>query len=79
VTHPPIPVLDVLDVAIDAALGGSFGYLHIPKDGYLNVTWLTKKECYRITIDVTAGHPLSDMSEAFNAETLRKLRELLAA
>jgi hypothetical protein len=76
---PPVPIMTVLDVAIDAVLGGSFSYLHIPKDGYLNATWLTKRECYRITIDVTAGHPLdADTAVAFNAESLRKLRELAA-
>ncbi len=77
-SNAPIPIMTVLDVGIDALLGGSFGYLHIPPGGYLNVTWLTKKECYRVTIDVTAGHPLSTVAEQFNAESLRRLKELAA-
>jgi hypothetical protein len=78
-SEPAIPITSVLDAGIDAVLGGSFGYLRIPAGGYLNVTWLSKKECYRLTIDVTAGHPLSEEASAsFNAETLRRLKELAA-
>jgi hypothetical protein len=63
----------VLDRAIDAVLGGTYGWLRVPAGGYLNVTWLSKKECYRVTIDVTAGHPLNDDAPAFNAETRAKI------
>ena len=73
---PPIPILTVLHVGRDALLGGSCGWLHIPKDGYLNVMWLTKKECYRVTYDVTAGHPLNDAYAAFNAVTFEQLKAL---
>ena len=76
-SDPPYPIMSVLDAGIAAVLGGSFGFLRIPKDGYMNVTWLTKKECYRLTIDVTAGHPLTETEAAlFNAESLRRLKEL---
>lgn len=78
-SDPAIPIMTVLDAGIDAVLGGSFGYLRIPKGGYLNVAWLSKKECYRLTIDVTAGHRIDEVASAqFNAETLRRLKELAA-
>ena len=73
VKHPPRPLTQVLDVAVDALLGGSHGWLHVPPGGYLNVTWLSRKECYRLTIDVTADHPLDAASTAFNAETRRRI------
>jgi hypothetical protein len=74
---PPVSVLTVLDAGVDAILGGSSGWLHIPPGGYLNVTWLSKKECYRLTIDVTPGHPFDDAAPAFVAETKQRLVELV--
>ena len=68
--------MTVLQVGRDAIIGGSCGYLHIPQDGYLNVTWLTRKECYRVTYDVTAGHPLDDAYVQFNAVTYSQLKAL---
>ncbi len=77
--HPPQAITDVSSYAVDAILGGSFGWLHIPRGGYLEVRWLTRKECYRLTIDVTAGHELvPEKAAEFNAETLRRLEELVA-
>lgn len=56
--HPPVDVMTVLDVATAAMLYGSAGWFHIPRGGYLNVAWLSRKGCYRVTIDVTAEHEL---------------------
>ncbi len=74
----PIPIMEVLDRAIDGVLGGTHGWLRIPKGGYLNVAWLSKKEVYRLTIDVTAGHPLDQASDEFNAETRRRIEQYTA-
>jgi hypothetical protein len=68
-------IFDVLDGAVDAVLGGSGGFFHIPPGGYLNCTYLTKKKCYRVTVDVTAGHPLDDAAPDF----VKRVSERLAA
>lgn len=75
--HPPIPLLIVLDRAVDAVLGGSWGWLHIPPGGRMDATWMPTKGCYRLTIDVTAGHELSDIADAFNQETRHKLEAMV--
>lgn len=77
--HPPLSVDDVGAYAVDAILGGSHGWFHIPPGGYLESRWLRNKKCYRLTIDVTAGHALDpDAAATFNAETLRRLQTIAA-
>lgn len=72
--HPEVPVSFVLDVAIDAMLGGSAGWIHIPPGADLQVVWVQKKRCYRLTIDVTAGHELAAGAGAFVEDTAAKIR-----
>lgn len=48
----PVPIMAVLDRAVDALLVDTHGVFRIPAGGYLNVTWLSKKRAYRVTIDV---------------------------
>lgn len=50
--EPEVPILAVLDRAIDALLIDTKGVFKIPAGGWLNVQWLSRKGCYRITIDV---------------------------
>lgn len=72
--HPPVSVAKVLEVASSAILCGSAGWFHIPAGGYLNVTWLSRKGCYRVTIDVTPEHPLElAASQGYVAELAAKL------
>lgn len=47
--HPEVPIISVLNRALDALILGVF---KIPADSYLNVAWLSRKHCYRLTIDV---------------------------
>lgn len=68
-------VLTVRDVARDALLGGSFGYLRIPAGATVRVQHLRKKDWYRVTFDVTAGNTLDPSAAArFNAATLQDLQ-----
>lgn len=50
--HPPAPVMDVLDDAVDCIVVGSGGLFVVPAGGYLGVQWLTRKRCYRLTVDL---------------------------
>lgn len=57
-SEPDIPpILGVLEDAVDAVLFGSGGVFVVPAGGYLNVTWLTKKKCYRVTMDLAVSQP----------------------
>lgn len=75
VAHPPIDVLTVLNHGLDSLLGGSAGWFRVPKGGYLNCQWLSRKGAYRLTIDVTPGHPFSEEAHDF----LRELRQRIEA
>lgn len=75
----------VHDVAVAALLGGSFGWLRIPAGGKIEVARREAADCYRLTIDLTAGWPLDPTkAREYNVESLRRLeviaaRELAAA
>lgn len=49
---PIVPVPLVLDVAIDALLSGSSGYLKLPRGATMRCDWMPRAGCYRITLDV---------------------------
>lgn len=74
-SRAPFEIVSVLNHAIDAVLGGSGGWFRIPRGGYVNVTWLSRKQAYRITIDLTAGHELSSEAAAFLAELAERIAQ----
>lgn len=51
---PPIPILTVLEDVVDQVVGAvtTPGLWKVPAGGYLGCDWLTRKGCYRVTIDV---------------------------
>ena len=48
---PPVDILAVLDRLFAAIGAGEKGW-RTPPDGYVEVRWLSKKGCYRVTLDL---------------------------
>jgi hypothetical protein len=67
---PPVPVPLVLEVAVDALLGGSAGWLKVPAGGNLRTDWLSGKGCYRLTIDVVVT---GEFGSALDVEAVLEL------
>lgn len=62
------PIMAVLEDVVDCTLFGSGGLFVVPREGYLGVQWLTKKKCYRVTIDVViAPHESRQEPEGIGA------------
>lgn len=77
--NAPVDVRALRDLAVDALLGGSGGYLMIPKGSRVGAAWMERAGVYRLTIDVRVDGPYDRaFAEGFNAETLDRVERLRA-